>query len=210
MHITQATGFDRRNFTLIELLVVIAIIAILASMLLPALAKAKAQGRRIVCIGNLRQWGTAMCLYADEYEGYVPADDGTPYTPARIGLAPYLGIADPAKFNSAEVTRCPDNDYTGANYITYTGQCTVPHQGFKAPLSETAYASDNENDNYSGSSDFWHQSHLPLVIRTATDYTPRLPSYRHGAGLNVVYHDGHALWMPVFQMKWVLWTPALD
>ena len=80
----------QRGFTLIELLVVIAIIAILMGILMPALNRAREQGQRARCQGNLRQLQMAWIMYADDFDGRI-VNGNTGY--GHAGEEPWIGKA---------------------------------------------------------------------------------------------------------------------
>ncbi len=80
----------RRGFTLIELLVVIAIIAILAAILYPVFAQAREAARKTVCISNMRQIGTAVMMYVQDYDEYYPILKSVPNDPDGTSLVPVV------------------------------------------------------------------------------------------------------------------------
>ncbi|MFA6717358.1 MAG: DUF1559 domain-containing protein [Victivallales bacterium] len=203
------------KFTLVELLIVIAIIAILASMLLPALNTAREKAKQSSCISNLKQVGSSLFMYADDFDGYCfPLNKinstGKNYWTARS----YLYIKNPYLF------LCPSHPTNKARleqYKTSSGwsleQYNCSDYGYNWRYIGTSYAlGSNSWPNYGSPAKlarikspsaiiFFAES---VKIGTSTD-TPEWGYYmacwkkesynsvatRHNEGGNIFYGDGH-------------------
>jgi prepilin-type N-terminal cleavage/methylation domain-containing protein len=126
----------RSAFTLIELLVVIAVIALLLSIVTPALKKAQDTAKRVVCGARLSQIGKAMKMYAEAFGGALPDDHNINGSRDRHGYVVYRddnrypnGILKPYRFaylyelnyiETPEVFYCPGNRLDSYKYESYT------------------------------------------------------------------------------------------
>ena len=201
-------------FTLIELLVVVAIIAILASLLLPALAKSKEKAKATVCLSNMRQIGFAHRFYAEDHEGvFVQLAKAVAAPPDAIWpgnntwwpdmLQETLGGS--AQIHSCPSLLSPDDFGIGMNHPELgrflTTGWIVKDADIVDPKETALFADSHSVRNPSESDpDRWQanmDSGGSLLFRTPNNepwYTtsPHRVINRHVTRANVTFVDGHA------------------
>lgn len=191
-------------FTLIELLVVLAIISILASLLLPALARSKTKAYNSVCTNNLRQLGIATRLYSEDNRDRLPSAEILPTKPInptnplpRICdvLAQYIGRSAGTNTNSLTVFKCPSDKVglfaaEGSSYEWNVGlnghridetSTYNPYQGLSVVVND-----NTGQPTFTNSTLMFPPQTTPLLL-DYEEFHPRPPK----SGKNVVYMDNH-------------------
>jgi len=208
----KTTG--RKGFTLIELLVVIAIIAILAAILFPVFAKARARARSISCLSNMKNLAMGIHMYTGDYDGCFPMTTGNGENawengPPNIvtGVLPYVG-------NSWALFRCPNDNVPREGYHACTYGFRRAIFGYKYPGQSVVNSLNMDdikapaglvlNAELSGwMISGWPQystvesvpmSYADMFYRVGSDGIPTRLTFHHPEGKrgNFNFADGHA------------------
>lgn len=182
---------NKRAFTLIELLVVIAIIAILAAILFPVFAKAREAARKTSCLNNLKQLGTGVMMYSQDYDETYPN---------RSQLAGHWGYAIQPYVKNYNLFQCPsnpnkNNNATGGPDPSGSGQVLKISYGandrimgksqavVQAPASKMLVTEMVANWNDFGSA-WWNSA--------GGSATAWQNGFAHSGMMNFAFADGHA------------------
>jgi prepilin-type N-terminal cleavage/methylation domain-containing protein/prepilin-type processing-associated H-X9-DG protein len=201
-----------RGFTLIELLVVIAVIAILAAILFPVFAQARSKARQAACLSGIKQLGTGLMMYAQDWDETLPLNDFV-----GNGLAPLIGWRDPQAGDSwcsgifpyvknHQIFICPEavehptptspwrgpekNEDGAVSYLMNYVTRGRPLAFVPAP-AELIFLHEGDRR--------WRVAHcrprpVDPTSRMYTEINTAFYDTRHNEGAHLLFCDGHAKW----------------
>jgi len=211
------------GFTLVELLVVIGIIALLISILIPALNKARQQSMRLKCLSNLRQLGIASLMYSNDNKQWLAFCNWGPTSPRPGWLYSGTVVSNNPRMvetgvwwpylKNAEIYKCPahatldransgvTDEYT--SYLMDGATCAFGdpnHMQYRITKFKPEYILMWEADEHGGAR--WNDgSSFPPESYNPGDPFASALAARHGDHASTLYMDGHAGWLSHAEFK---------